>query len=53
MGLYMYAHRHMHISFTCVFGAGGGGGGDFLSRAEREKVSDFVELLLFVVCTGL
>ena len=28
-------------------GAGGGGGGDFLSRAERERVYDFVEMVTF------
>ena len=40
----MYAHRHMQMSFMCVCVRGGG---DFLSRAEREPVSDFVEIVTF------
>ena len=55
----VYAHRHRHISFMCVCrgrGGGGGVGGEcvFLSSAERERVSDFLEILLLVlVCTCL
>ena len=33
---------HRHISFMCVCV-----GCDFLSRAERERVSDFVESFIF------
>ena len=43
----MYAHIHMHIYFMCVGGGGGAGGGDYLSRAERERMSDFVEIVTF------
>ena len=42
----MYAH--IHISFMCVcVWAGGGGGCNFLSRAERESMSDLVEIVTF------
>ena len=37
---------YVHISFMCVCGEGEGGC-NFLSRAERKSVSDFVEIVTF------
>ena len=38
----MYAQTHAHFFHVC-----GGWGCDFLSGAERERVSDFVDIVTF------
>ena len=51
MGLCMHIDTCTFPSRVCVWvgggGGGGGGGGDFLTRAERERVSEFVEIVTF------
>ena len=45
----MYAHRHMGTFPSCVCGGVGGveGGCNLLSRAERERMSYFVDIVSF------